>query len=134
MWVSTIAIVCTLLLYWLLSQNDCLRFHILGRYSVALYLLLGLRQGITSENSQKTIFTSDHIFPSNKCHCLYPLGCNLSPLLFALFIASLVPKLLRTGLGNILLKIMYSIISYWTRFTELYGLLTKKEYLFITVR
>ena len=60
----------TLRLLMSMYQNDRLQFFVMGAYSSPLWLRLGVKQ-----------------------------GCNLSPLLFALFLSGLGPRLMATRLG-----------------------------------
>ena len=66
--------------------NDSLKFVINGRFSNELWLTQGVKQG---EDKIRNITNNHGPF----------IGCNLSPLLFSLFISQLGPELNSSGLG-----------------------------------
>ena len=69
--------------------NDNIQFIINGQYSAPLWLTQGVKQGMFLSKKTRLLFSFLKSF----------LGCNLSPLLFSLFISSLGPLLNSSGLG-----------------------------------
>ena len=67
-------------------KNDSLRFYINGTYTKQLYLTQGVKQGMIYH-----YYTTSYHFSI--------IGCNLSPLLFSLFINNLCHDLNSSGLG-----------------------------------
>ena len=80
-------------------RNDSLKFLINGRYTEQLWLSQGVKQGKPNKNK------------SLKSYC-FVTGCNLSPLLFSLFINNLGQELNSSGLGIDLGGINISCISF----------------------
>ena len=72
-------------------RNDSISFLINGHYSPQIWLSRGVKQGIGYNLKTKNIAETNY----NK----FILGCNLSPLLFSLFIGNLGHELNSTGLG-----------------------------------
>ena len=70
-------------------SNDSLRFLINGHYSSPLWLTQGVKQGKNNLCCSYILYL-DHIFVA---------GCNLSPLLFCLFLNNLGLELNSSGLG-----------------------------------
>ena len=83
-------------------QNDSIRFLINGRLTAPLYLLTGVKQGIHLikylMNAQRYIDTH--------------AGCNLSPLLFAIFIDGLGRLLQDTKIGISLKLLIIAILFF----------------------
>ena len=80
-------------------RNDSLKFLINGRYTEQLWLSQGVKQGKPNKNK------------SLKSYC-FVTGCNLSPLLFSLFINNLGQELNSSGLGIDLGGINVACISF----------------------
>ena len=75
----------TLSLIESMYTNDSIRFLINGKYTDELFLTQGVKQGMINSRITRLNFEL--------------LGCNLSPLLFSLFINNLESLLNTTGLG-----------------------------------
>ena len=89
----------TLRLIQSMYKNDSIRFLINGKLTAPLYLVTGVKQGTDMEHCYLDII---------KVH----LGCNLSPLLFAIFIDGLRKLLQDTNLGVSLKLLIISILFF----------------------
>ena len=89
----------TLSLIQSLYTNDSLRFLINGKYTDELWLTRGVKQG--KPNPGKYQYFNFQF-----------IGCNLSPLLFSLFISDLGPLLNSSGLGINLDSINISVLFF----------------------
>ena len=80
-------------------KNDSISFLLNGQYSPKLWLSQGVKQGSELEMYLENLFR-------------FVLGCNLSPLLFSLYISGLGAKLNQSGLGIDLQNINISCILF----------------------